>query len=146
MESTAGGRSHGVLGSGVYHRWIFSCGDTWRSTFMQTFEDLVSRLQAAETAVDVDMLRRFERTPCGELPSTLKWTKAALTTYSNYEMSMFRSDTLRHSPVTCTSNTERHRTYVMQYFRLFFFKGITLWGSCSQILFHPIYIRTYVCV
>jgi hypothetical protein len=50
-----------------------------------TIEDVVARVQATVTAVDVSTLGVFERMPCGALPSALKSTEAASDTYCSYE-------------------------------------------------------------
>jgi hypothetical protein len=116
-------------------RWILSCGDTWRSMFLQSLPELPKILWQ-----NFRQLRRwwipicwgvFKRTSCGVLLSVLKWTEAASNIRCNYNMPMIWSfNNFRHEMVTCIVKTKHHRTYIVHIYDLQLL--------CS--VFHPVCI------
>jgi hypothetical protein len=88
-----------------------------------TIGDFVARLKATVTMVNANMLRFFERTPRGALPSALKWTEDTSDDYCNYKapvVSLFHR--LFYLTAMRLLKTKDHRVYIIQYFQLVFNK------------------------
>jgi hypothetical protein len=76
----------------------------------------------------------------GALPSALKCTEAATNTFCRYGAPMvFPFGSLRHLMVTCILKTKRHRTYIVQYFRLFTTGDHTASSLCANLISLCIY-------
>jgi hypothetical protein len=112
--------------SGLIPMYLFLWGHMTEYSLFRTTYDPASRLQAALTTVDDNMLRHVKKMPCSVLPAALKWTEAASKNSCNYCTMRPSLDSLCHLTVTCILQLKRQRTYITQYFRLVLTSNHTL--------------------